>query len=53
MSTLTFDFHSVCVSSRGMDCDFEHRCDKCANIDDDAMTVYVRHRRSLLQNHLS
>ena len=49
MSTLTYDFHSICVSRRSMDCDFEHRCDECANTDDDAMTVYIRHRRSLLQ----
>ena len=53
MSTLTYDFHSVCVSCRGIDCDFEHRCDECANIADDDMTVYVRHRRSLLSEQHS
>ena len=50
---MTYDFHSVCVSCRGIDCDLEHRCDECANIDDDAMTVYVRRRRLLLQKQHS
>ena len=53
MSTLTYDFHSSCICCCGIDCDFDSRCEECANIDDDAMTVYIRHRRSLLSKQRS
>ena len=53
MSTLTYDFYYICVVAVAMDCVFEHRCDKCANIDVDTMTVYVRDMRSLLQKQHS
>ena len=53
MSTLTFDFHSSCISCHGIHCDFDNRCEECANIDDNTMTVYVRRRRSLLAKQRS
>ena len=47
MSTLTYDFHSICVNCCGIDSDIDHRCDECADIADDIMTNYVKHKRSL------
>ena len=47
MSTLSYDFHSICVNCCSIDCDFDCRCDECADIADDVMTNYVKHRRSL------
>ena len=47
MSTLTYDFHSVCVNCRSIDCDFDHRCDDCADTAGDIMTNYIKYRRSL------
>ena len=44
MSTLTYDFHSICVNYHGIDCDFDHRCEECADIADDVMTDYVKQR---------
>ena len=53
MSTMTYAFHSSCVSCHSVDCDFENHCEECANIDDEALSVYVRHRRLLLSKQRS
>ena len=47
MSSLTHDFHSVCVICRNRDCDMENRCDECNDVPDDVIQTYVRHRQSL------
>ena len=47
MSTLTYDFHSVFIKCRGIDCDFENNCNECADISDDVMTSYVKHHKQL------
>ena len=47
MSTLTYDFHSVCVNCRSVECDYDNRCDECTDIADDVMTTYGKHCRSL------
>ena len=47
MSTLRYDFHSVCVDCRGVDCDVQIRCIECTDVDDIKMTEYVSHRLGL------
>ena len=39
VGTLTYDFHSTCISCRGIYSGFDNRCEECANVDNDAMTV--------------
>ena len=41
MSSLKFDFYSVCYDHRGIDCDLEILCVECADISDVAMSDYV------------
>ena len=53
MSILTYDFHFVCVNCRSVDCDFDFRYDECADIADDFMTNYVKHKRSLMSKQQS
>ena len=45
------DFHSICVNCQGIEWDFDHRCDECADVADDVMNNYVKHRRSLKPKH--
>ena len=47
MSTLLHDKHSVCVNCRGNECSFEKLCDECSSWEDEVMTKYVRHMKSL------
>ena len=47
MSSLTRDFHTVCVDCHGVDCDLSNCCVECTDINDSVMTEYVRHKLSL------
>ena len=47
MSTLLHDRHPVCVNCRGNKCSFEKRCNECSSWEDDVMTKYVKHMKSL------
>ena len=47
MSSITRDFHSVCIECRGVDCDIDNRCIECTDVDDNTMTEYVKHKLSL------
>ena len=40
MSSITRDFHSVCIECRGVNCDIDNRCIECTDVDDNAMTEY-------------
>ena len=40
MSTITYDFNSVCINCRGIDCDFDNRHGECTDIADDIMTTW-------------
>ena len=55
MSALRFDFHTVCVDCRWVDCDVTTRCIECTDVDDTHMTDTVSHRlglkRLLLAKH--
>ena len=53
MSSLKFDFHTVCSDCRGLDCDLEMCCIECADISDVAMSEYVSHKFSLKCKHLA
>ena len=47
MSSLTKDFHTICIDSRGVDFDVDHRCVERTDIDDSPITEYVRHKLTL------
>ena len=47
MSSLKFDFHTVCSDCWGLDCDLETHCIVCADVSDNAMSDYVAHKLSL------
>ena len=47
MNALRFDFHTVCVDCRGVDCDVTIRCIECPDVDDTRMTEHVSHRLGL------
>ena len=47
MSSLKFNFHTVCIDCRGVDCDLETRCIECTDVSDMAMSNYVSHKLSL------
>ena len=47
------DFHTVCIDCRGVDCDFDHRCMECTDIDNSTMTEYVHHKLTLRRKLLS
>ena len=47
MSSLTFDFHTVCSFCRDNDCDDGHPCDQCTAVDVATCNVYLKHRASL------
>ena len=47
MSTLTYDFHSICINCRVLIAILFNRCNECAVISDDVMTNYVKHRKQL------
>ena len=53
MSSLKFDFHTVCIECRGVDCDLETRCIECTDISDVAISDYVNHKLSLKKKLLS
>ena len=39
MSSLTSDFHSVCIVCRGVDCDIDRRCIECTDVNNNVMTM--------------
>ena len=41
------DRHSVCVTCRCDDCSVDNRCNECSSWEDDVMTKYVKHMKSL------
>ena len=47
MNTLTCDSQSICINCCGIDYDFENRCKEIADISDDILTNYVKHRKQL------
>ena len=47
MSSLTYDFHSVCSVCRGNDCDCNHPCDECSNVDAETLNAYLKHKTTL------
>ena len=47
MSSLLHDSHSISVVCRGIDCDADHHCPECTDVDDSVMSKYVAHRISL------
>ena len=47
------DKHSVCVSCRRADCTLEKRCDECSSWEEDVMSKYVKHRKSLVSKSRS
>ena len=53
MSSLTNDFHTVCIDWRDVDCDLDHCCVECHDTDDSTMTEYVRHKLTLRRKMLS
>ena len=48
MSTLTKDFHFICVECRGIDCNLTDRCDECIDIDASVINNYLEHCKQLL-----
>ena len=53
MSSLTKDFHTVCIDCRGVYCDLDHRCMELHDTDDSIITEYVRHKLTLHRKMLS
>ena len=53
MSSLTHDSHSLCIIYRGIDCDTDNRCAKCADVSEELMTTYVKHGQNLKRKLLS
>ena len=49
MSTLRYDRHSLCFSCRVHKCDMNNRCEECSSWDDNTMSEYLKHRKSLDQ----
>ena len=42
MSSLTRDFHTVCVDCRDFDFDVNNRFIECTDVDDSVMTDYIK-----------
>ena len=38
MSSITKDFHTVCIDCRGVDCDLDNHCVECTDIDNSTLT---------------
>ena len=53
MSALRFDYHTVCVDCRGVDCDITTRSIECTDVDDTCMTDCVSHRLGLKRHLLA
>lgn len=53
MSTIDHDPHLICISCRGVDCNFSDRCNECVTWTDDCINAYVKHRKSLERKRLS
>ena len=53
MSSIKCDFHPVCITCRGVDCDVNNYRNECTNVDDITMTEYVKHKFSLKHKLLS
>ena len=47
MSSLKFDFHTVCIQCQGVDCDLETRCIEYTDISDVDMSDYINHKLNL------
>ena len=47
MSSYKFDFHTVCVQCRGVDCDLTIRCIECTDVMNDQMSEYVAYKLNL------
>ena len=41
MSSLSYDFHSVCIACQGCE------CKECRDVSDDVTEAYVKHQKSL------
>ena len=41
VSSLKFDFRTVCSDCRGLDCDLETRCIECTDVSDLVMEDYI------------
>ena len=53
MSSMTHDHHSFCVHCRGLECDFNNRCDECKVLSDKDFQAYLCYQRSLKRKALS
>ena len=53
MSSYKFDFHTVCVQCRGVDCDLNSRCIECTDVTTDRMSEYLAHKLSLKKKLIS
>ena len=49
MSSLKYNFHTVCSDCQGLDCDLETRCIEWTDVSDVIMTNYLSHK--LLAKH--
>ena len=47
MSKKTADRHTLCVSSRGFDCDVDTRCEECLEWPEEEVRLYAKYRKSL------
>ena len=47
MSSTKYDFHTVCVVCRGLDCDMTVSCIECTDVSGDKMSRYLAHKVSL------
>ena len=47
MSTLRHDKHTICGSCRDTKCDFSTRCGECRDWDDDQLSDFIKHGKSL------
>ena len=47
MSKKTADRHTLCISCRGFDCDFDTRCEECIEWLEGEIRLYAKYRKSL------
>ena len=52
-SSKTHDYHALCVTCRGYQCDFNNCCDECQSLTDKDFQTCLKHQTSLKRKSLS